>query len=242
MKIVAINGSPKGKSSNTNRMVTALLKGAQEAGAETVNVFLVEKNIKYCTGCQSCRYVNPGQCVLEDDMAEIIALCEGADVRVLATPLYTDIISSRLKVFMERMIVTINPYFQKDENGECRHVKGNAVLTPKLMMIANSGFPERSQFQLMSHWIKRVARNMDTEVIGEIYCAQGAILQSKKEVVRPMVLNYINALEEAGKEIAINMSLSEKTKKLLEQRFIPDEIYIKNYNSRIDAVFPKSIL
>ncbi|MFA4885939.1 MAG: NAD(P)H-dependent oxidoreductase [Desulfotomaculaceae bacterium] len=47
MKIVAINGSPKGKASNTNIMVSAFLKGAQEAGAQTVNIFLAEKEIKH---------------------------------------------------------------------------------------------------------------------------------------------------------------------------------------------------
>ena len=39
MKIVAINGSPKGKASNTNIMVNSFLTGAQEACAEIFNVF-----------------------------------------------------------------------------------------------------------------------------------------------------------------------------------------------------------
>ena len=39
MKIVVINGSPKGKASNTNIMVNSFLTGAQEAGAEIFNVF-----------------------------------------------------------------------------------------------------------------------------------------------------------------------------------------------------------
>lgn len=50
MKIVVINGSPKGKLSNTNVMVDAFLKGAQEEGAETIKVFLAEKEIRDCRG------------------------------------------------------------------------------------------------------------------------------------------------------------------------------------------------
>ena len=85
MKIVAINGSPRGRSSNTGAMVSAFLKGAQEAGAETVHIFLAEKEIKYCKGCHSCWTETPGQCVIRDDMAEVLSRVGGADVIVLAS-------------------------------------------------------------------------------------------------------------------------------------------------------------
>ncbi|WP_094604004.1 hypothetical protein SPSIL_044320 [Sporomusa silvacetica DSM 10669] len=226
MKIVAINGSPKGKASNTNVMVSAFLKGAQEAGAEIVNVFLAEKEIKHCKGCISCWTNTPGQCVIKDDMAEILAVKEGADILVLATPLYYDHISSMLKVFMDRMIVTVAPHVQKYSNGECRHVnKDNdaspfrsGVKPPKLVMISNCGYPERSHFQVISLWIERLALNMLTEVIGEIYIPQGPFLNLPAEALQPLtascpqlvdnIANYLQLLEKAGKEIATDSMLS----------------------------------
>ena len=88
-------------------MVSAFLKGAQETGAEIINIFLAEKEIKHCKGCVSCWINSPGQCVIKDDMAEILSLEEGADILLLATPLHFDNISGMLKVYMDRRIVLI---------------------------------------------------------------------------------------------------------------------------------------
>lgn len=239
MKIVAINGSHKGKDGNTDIMVNAFLNGAQKAGAETVNILLAEKEINYCRGCKVCWFHNSGKCVIRDDMDEIISLMKGADIHIFATPIYFDNISSRLKVFIDRLMVTISPYWVQDKDGECRHLTTN--LPSKLMMISNCGYPEKSHFQVISHWIKRVARNMDTEVIGEIYASQGALLSTQVEEIRPIISNYLQALEKAGKEIVKNMRLSDETKKLLESNFIPNEIYIRESKRYVDSMLEKQI-
>lgn len=231
MKIVAINGSPKGKDSNTNIMVSAFLKGAQEAEAETINIFLAEKEIKYCKGCLSCRF-NHGECVLNDDMAEIQSLENGVDVLLLATPLYVNDISGTLKVYMDRSIMKSHDrgYMEKDAVGEYRSPKSAEILVPKLVMMANCTNTGRSHFQVISLWIKRTALSMHTEVIGEIYAPQGGLLTSKNERVQPIISNYLQLLEKAGKEIATNMSLSKETEKLLEKSFFSDELYIQALN------------
>jgi putative NADPH-quinone reductase len=234
MKIVAINGSHKGKSGNTDIMLTAFLKGAQEAGAETANILLVEKEIKYCKACKACWFNSSGQCVIKDDMAGIMSLMEGADICILATPIYFDNISSRLKVFMDRLMVTVSPYWEKDKDGECRHLTAHS--SPKLIMLSNCGYPERTHFQVISHWIRRVARNMNTDVIGEIYASQGTLLSNQVAELNHIISNYIQLLEEAGREIVTDMRLSEGTKKLLEQNFISDEIYIQEVKKYVDSM------
>ena len=108
------------------------------------------------------------------------------------------------------------------------------------MMIANCGYPEKSQFQVISHWIKRVARNMNTEVIGEIYASQGALLSTEVEELRPVICKYLQLLEVAGKEIVTNLKLSEETITLLKSNFIPNEIYIQEVNRHVDLMLGKN--
>lgn len=61
MKVVVINGSPRGRDGNTNVMVSAFLKGAREAGAETVSIFLTDKEVNHCKACYACIFNTPGQ-------------------------------------------------------------------------------------------------------------------------------------------------------------------------------------
>ncbi|KYZ74796.1 iron-sulfur protein [Anaerosporomusa subterranea] len=232
MKIVLINGSPRGRSSNTQIMAESFLQGAQEAGANTLNVFLAEKEIRYCHGCFSCWLKTPGRCVIADDMKQILAEADGADVLVLASPLYFDTISGLLKVFMDRMIVKGDPHFSKTATGESRHWKKPGEKTPKLLMMSNCGFPERSHFQAISHWVQRVAQNMQTELLGEIYAAQGGLLSMEL----PQVKLYLQWVKNAGGEIASGQALSTETKQALEQSFLPDDIYIQNANQYFDSL------
>jgi hypothetical protein len=237
MKIVAINGSHRGKYGNTNIMVNAFLKGAERAGAKTANIFLKEKEIKHCRACKACWFNRPGHCIIKDDMAEIISSMEGADIIILATPVYFDNISSMLNVFMNRLMVKASPYWDKDRDGECRHLTTH--LFPKIIGISNCGYPERSHFQVISHWIRRVARNMNTELIDEIYISQGALLSTEVGEVLPIIANYLQVLQNAGEEIVTNMKLSGETKKLLKQKFISDEIYIEEAMKVADNMLRK---
>ena len=54
MKIIGINGSPRGDQSRTRRLVQAVLDGATEAGAETELIDVSTYDLKYCTGCGVC--------------------------------------------------------------------------------------------------------------------------------------------------------------------------------------------
>lgn len=245
MKITAINGSPKGRDGNTNVMVSAFLKGAEEAGAETVNIFLSEKEIKHCRGCFSCWLLTPGHCVIrDDDMAQVLSRGEGADILVLATPLKYGNISSMLKVFIERLLVFANPYILKDQAGETRHPqkKGfaeSSMYRAKMIMIGNGGLGQMGHFQVISHWIKRLALNNLTQVTAEIYCPQGALLTNPAEELQPVVENYRELLQRSGREVVSGGRLSGETEMLLERNLIAEDVYLQQINGFFDGFLDK---
>lgn len=215
MRLVVINGSPKGRESNTNRMVSSFMKGAQSAGAETVNIFLAEKDIKHCKGCHICWQRGPGQCVTNDDMLGVISQMGSADVIAFASPVYFGNISGMLKVFMDRMTMIGSPHQQKETDADIAQSGAVQAKGPKLMMISSCGFPDRSEFDVTSLWINKVAKKMHMELAGEIYAVMSRYLIEPPENLRPIVDNYLHLLEEAGKDVVLGMKLSERVKELL---------------------------
>lgn len=73
------------------------------------------------------------------------------------------------------------------------------------------------------------------------YCpTQGGLLTAPIEDLQPVIFNYLQLLEKAGEEVVTNLKISEKTDKLLEQSFIPDEIYIQQANNYFDTMLKQS--
>lgn len=237
MKIVAYNGSPKGKNSATHLMIDEFLKGAQEKGAEVVNYTLSEKNIQHCKGCFHCWYVEKNKCILDDDMKDAMSYFDDADVLILGTPLYFDNVSGMLKVFLDRCIAYGSYFIEKDEHGESKHIdaykeKHNGKPAPKIVIISNGGFPEKSQFQALEFMMDRMARNMSSEVIARIFRGQGPLLTMQNEQLSPIIDNYKELLKQAGREIVTQKSISKQTQEKLDSPLIPVDIYNQNINNR----------
>lgn len=236
MKITVFNGSPQAERGNTDVMVQAFLEGARGAGAETENIFLAHKKIHPCTGCYTCWLKTPGQCAIRDDMDELLPKLGGSDLVVFATPLYVDNVTGIMKNFMDRMIPTAEPYFEKDAGGECRH-RIDVEKVPKIAVISNCGFPEQSHFQVLKLLFRRIARNMNTELVAEIYRGGGTILSKKSFWFWLPMRHYKNLLRKAGEEMVKTGRIPSQLQAELEKPLIPEEQYIQG----ADAYFKKAL-
>ena len=106
MKILGINGSPRGKNSRTLKLVSAVLDGAKERGAETELVDIGALDIRYCLGCQVC-YAE-GECVQEDDLSDLWEKMMRADGIVLGSPVYINNVTAQLKTVIDRLADAIH--------------------------------------------------------------------------------------------------------------------------------------
>lgn len=238
MKITAFNGSPRGKNGNTHIMVEELSRGMQEAGAEFENIFLTNYVIQHCRGCFSCWIKTPGECVIKDDVKQLLPKLVSSDIVIFATPVYVDNVTGIMKNFMDRFLPLLNPHFEKDDGGESKHSLRHGK-SPKVVVISNCGFPEQSHFQVLRLLFKRIARNMNSEVIAEIYRGGGGILEDPPLALKPFIWKYKKVLKRAGGEIIKNLKLSDETVSELAKPIIPDDMYIKGANKYWDKELKK---
>jgi len=106
MKIIGINGSPKGEKSQTRRLVMAVLEGARQTGADVTFVDICGLEIKYCTACGTC-YAK-GECIHDDDFPALLEKMLDAEGIVLGSPNYINSVTAQLKTMFDRMADAIH--------------------------------------------------------------------------------------------------------------------------------------
>ena len=101
MKVLAISSSPR-KGGNSDVLCDEFLKGAAEKGHQVEKIRLAEKKIAPCLACYGCNETHV--CVRKDDMAEVLAALKGADVIVLASPVYFYSVCAQMKTMIDRCL------------------------------------------------------------------------------------------------------------------------------------------
>ena len=98
MKLIAINGSPrKGNTSHA-------LKQIRDAspGIDVEILHLTDLDFKPCKGCYTCVLKGESKCPLKDDRDMILGKIADADGFILASPVYSHMVSALIKNFFER--------------------------------------------------------------------------------------------------------------------------------------------
>lgn len=229
MKILAVNGSPRGAQGNTEVILQAFLAGAREAGAQTEVIYLKNKHIKHCLGCFTCWSKTPGVCVHKDDMPAILEKMKEQDVMVYAMPLYVYTVPGLFKDYMDRLIPFAQPLIEKRGEHYIHPPRWGKGLR-KSVLISNAGFSETHHFDGLKKTFELLNDGPDNHLLGTICCAAGPLLTIPE--FKDEVQKYLDVVRSAGSEVVRAGGISPDLQVRLNRSLAPDsEAYADMVNA-----------
>jgi putative sterol carrier protein/putative NADPH-quinone reductase len=222
MRVLAVQGSPRPKVSNTDVLLQQFLRGAQSAGAEVETIYLKEKDIHPCIGCYTCWTKTPGVCVFKDDMPDLLEKVKRCDVMVYATPLYNFNVTALTKAYQERLLPLLDPHLVKD--GKTYRHPLRFDISRKFLLISTCGFPEISHFDGLRAVFRHLERSAGSTCLGELL-VPAAELMLKQESMRGRAKPILDALFQAGVEVVRDGRVSRETElEIQKPLFTPDQV------------------
>ena len=226
MKILAINGSPKGNRSNTWRLTSAFLEGitAKEESSgsrapeiETLNIGSL--NLKPCLGCFSCWSKTPGECCIHDDMQGVINKILWADVVVWSFPLYYFGLPGQLKTLIDRQLPMSLP-FMCTETESGGHPSRYDMSGKSTVVISTCGFyTAQGNYDCVTSLYDRLCGKGGYTAI---FCGQGELFRVKELSGRTD--EYLSWVKKAGQEFASD-GITGETRGKLDQNLFPRDVF-----------------
>lgn len=133
-KIITINAGPR-KGWNTDQMIKAAAKGAEEAGYEVeyIDLFKLEKYTG-CVSCFGCKLEKTyGKCICHDGLFDVLEKIRQADGLIIGSPNYLGNLTASFRALYERLVFQSLTY--NKENPCCNEHKIPVIL----IMTSNCG-------------------------------------------------------------------------------------------------------
>lgn len=132
-KVAILLGSPR-RDGNSERLASSFAEGAAENGYKSTVLRMSGLKLGGCIDCRRC-WSNGKHCFLNDDMKDVYATLDDADVIVFATPLYFYSWSAQIKPVWDRLL----PYFNENSKID---IKGR-----RAVLLATAGDAEATCFE-----------------------------------------------------------------------------------------------
>ncbi len=170
INVLAIYGSHR-RGHNSDMLVDKLLEGIGSDGAAVEKVYASSELIKSCTACEGCYKL--GRCVIKDEMQQVYAAFNKADIIIAASPVYFYTVTSHMKKLIDRcQAVWASKYKTGASLVSKKHRVGYVVCT--------AGEPEdRSYFGCTLKVFELFYKCINTELVDSLLVSDVDTLQVK---------------------------------------------------------------
>lgn len=224
MKVLVINGSPKGERSNTYQLTRAFLEGMGESGEaiESQELTVRDLDIRPCLGCFSCWGKTPGQCCMADDMERVMGKLLWADVTVWSFPLYYFSVPGPLKNLIDRQLPMVLPFMSPGggETGSGSHPTRYDMSGKRTVVISTCGFytAQGNYDGVCSLFDHECGKGNYTA----LFCGQGELFRYPE--LRQRTGEYLGYVRQAGKEY-MDGGITPETQAKLDELLFPREVF-----------------
>lgn len=139
-KVACVLGSPR-QNGNSETIARAFLEVAESLHAQTQTFELNELSFKGCQACMACK-TDSEKCVVEDDLADVLAAVREADVLVVTSPIYFGQVAGQLKCFIDRTYSFLKPDYMSNPN------PGRLSPGKKCVFILTQGSPNENDYDV----------------------------------------------------------------------------------------------
>lgn len=231
MNVLVLNGSPKGKKSNTYRITDAFLSGMKTELGERITVDTITvsaEHIEHCKGCFACWTSTPGECAIHDDMQRILPEILDADILIWSLPIYYFGMPSKIKALLDRTLPMFQPYLVKRPDGGIIHParypakegkKGTDIGFPGDCVLISAG-----GLGMAENNYEALLKQFDILCGGSyarILCPQGGAFPYDN------VEEYLSCARQAGIEYARDRRLQAETAQKLDAPLYPPKQYMQ---------------
>ena len=227
MKILVFNGSPKKEKSDTMHITRAFLDGMREAGPQEIQTIdVIDKHIEFCRGCFACKY-NGGQCIIDDDMREILEQMLVSDVLLFSFPLYCYGMPAMLKNLIDRML-PLSSMTMAQVNGRYVHVGQWDYSHLRYMMICGCGFPNsRRNFEPAVRQFELLFPHHHTILT----VPESPMFSAPEAAV--VTVPRLELVKQAGRQYAQTGAIEAPLLAEIGSPMIPEEMYAKIVNGNV---------
>ncbi len=230
MKVLILNGSPRGQKSNTIRLSRAFVEGlGKVCPVECEEVTLAELNIEHCIGCLNCWKRTPGKCFKDDDAAAVIEKWAKADIVIWSFGLYYYSLPTTLKTFMDRLVQTRRPIMKDRRDG-----KGNGMHTSRYdldgqrnILISTCGYyTYKGNYEAVKNQFDYM---LGVENYTTLFCGEGEMFPVP--YLKERVETYLGYVSEAGEDYGRYGIILPATRVKLDELLMSKEEFEQTGNS-----------
>lgn len=223
MKVLIINGSPRGENSNTLQMTKAFVEGMKRVvDVESETVTLKNLKVEPCLGCFSCWSHTPGKCVIKDDVRSVTLKIFASDVVIYSFPLFYYSVPGKLKALIERQLPTVAPFMQGQKS---YLINGGHPprfnLDYKTVLISTCGFyPTDKSYDAIRAQFNMICGDGNYT---ELFLGEGELFSRK--VANRRCSARLKIIEDAGEEYGRTGTLSEEMHAKVSANIFPPDMY-----------------